>query len=86
VSFGGKHTLHYQIRFFIVCSSDINVLEQSAALAEQKSRDAAERCSDMLLFIYQTTRDHNTEDRDQIVKVSVTDYMLQALNEGEIRF
>jgi hypothetical protein len=61
-------------------------LEQRAALAEQKSRGEAARCSEMLVFIYQTTRDHNTEDRDQIIKVSVTDYTLQALSESEIRF
>jgi len=80
-SVGGKHTLHYQMCFFIVCSSDIIVLEQSDALVEQNSREATARCSDMVLFIYQTTRDHNTEDRDQIIKVSVIDYTLQLLNE-----
>jgi len=61
-------------------------LEQPAGLAEEKSRDEIARCSEILVFIYQTTRDHNTEDRDQIIKVSVTDYTLQTLNESEIRF
>jgi len=64
----------------------MNVSEQRAALAEQKSRDEAARCSEILVFIYRTTRDHNTEDRDQIIKVSVTDCTLQALSESEIRF
>lgn len=71
---------------FIVCSSDINALEQPAALAEQKSRDKDARCSEMLVFIYKTTRDHNIEDRVLIIKLSITDYTLQALNKSEIRF
>ena len=70
----GKCTLLSQMCLIIVCSSYINVLEQHAAVTEQKGKDGAARFSEMWVFIYQTIRDRNTKDRDQITTVlSVSD-------------